>query len=405
MSNAGPGVGIGRLTLYNLLRKPGRSAGAVLAVVLAAATAFAGGLIASGVSRALEVGLSRLGADLMVVPKGSAEATHTALVVGEPVHFYMGAGLMQQVAAVPGVSQVSPQLYVETLASSACCTGRVFMVGFDPATDFTVKPWLLRDLGRDLGPEEIVVGNHVYVLPGDTMKFYGTDFMVADRLDTSGMGMDETVFLPISTIHAMAEGSKTKAESTLTIPPNSVSNLMVRLENPALAEETAQAIEAALPEVTAIVSGDVTRGVSRDLSGLMTWMLPVATGSVLVAVLLFLVLFSAVARERAREIGLLRAVGATVQQAVAVLAGEALLLGLLGGALGVGAGLALYAIFQKAILFSYVLPFLWPGPLQTAALATAVVGGSGLLAAGAALWPALRIARLEPHFAIHTAGR
>lgn len=405
MSNRGPGVGIGRLTVYNLLRKPGRSAGAVLAVVLAAATAFAGGLIASGVSRALDVGMSRLGADLMVVPKGSAEATHTALVVGEPVHFYMDAAVTQQVAVVPGVNQVSPQLYVETLASSACCTGRVLLVGFDPATDFTVKPWLLQDLGRDLGPEEIVVGNHVYVLPGDAMKFYGTDFIVADRLETSGMGMDETVFLPISTVHAMAEGSRSRAESVLTIPPNSVSTVMVRLADAAKAEETARAIEAAVPGVSAIVSGDVTRGVSRDLSGLMTWMLPVATGSVLVAVLLFLVLFSAVARERAREIGLLRAVGATSQQAVVVLAGEALLLGLVGGVLGVGAGLALYAIFQNAILFSYVLPFLWPSAPQTAALAVAVVGASGLLAAGAALWPALRIARLEPHFAIHSAGR
>lgn len=405
MSQRDRGLGLWRLTLYNLLRKPGRSAGAVLAVVLAAATAFAGGLISSGVSRALDVGLSRLGADLMVVPAGSVEATHTALVVGEPVHFYMDQSVTEKVAKVPGVKQVSPQLYVETLASAACCTGRVFLVGFDPATDFTVQPWLLNKLGRPLAPDEIVVGNHVLVLPGDTMKFYGTDMKVAERLDGSGMGMDETVFLPASAVETLARESVTKAEKPLTIPPNSVSSLMIKLDNPAQAETVARAIEAAVPGVSAVLSGDVTRGVSRDLSGLMTWLLPVAAGSMLVGLLLFVVLFSAVAQERSREIGLLRAMGATAAQAVTSLTGEALLLGLLGGLLGVGAGLGLYAIFQNAVLFNYVLPFLWPGLVAQVSLAVAVVAVSGLLAAGAALWPALHIARLDPHFAIHAARR
>lgn len=405
MSREHSGAGLWRLTLFNLLRKPGRSAGAVLAVLIAAAAALAGGLISMGTSQALDVGIARLGADLMVVPKGAAGATHQALVVGEPVHFYMDGTLAAQVAAVPGVKAVSPQVYVETLASAACCTGRIFLVGFDPATDFTVKPWLLDRLGRNLEPDEIIVGNHVLVLPGALMKFYGTEYRVAARLEPTGMGMDETVFLPSSSISAMARASLKLAEQPLTIPDGHVSSLMVRLSDPSQADAVRREIEARIPGVSAITTGDMTRGVSRDLQGLMTWLLPVAAGSILVALLLFVVLFSAITGERSREIGLLRAMGATQGQAVASLVSEAALLGLLGGALGVGAGFALYAMFQKAILVSYVLPFLWPGALTEVLLALAVALGSALTAALAAAWPALRIARLEPHHAIHALGR
>lgn len=405
MKNQQVGVSLWRLTLFNLLRKPGRSIAAALGVVLAAATVFAGGLISSGVGFALDLGLGRLGADLMVVPAGSASATHKALVVGEPTAFYMDGAVAEKVRAVKGVKTASSQIYVETMASSACCTGRIFLVGFDPATDFTVQPWLDTKLGRTLANHEILLGNHMLALTGDTMKFYGTDFTVAARLEASGMGMDETVFLPAAAIPAMVEGSLTKAEKPLMIKPGEISSVLVMVDDAARADEVARAIEAEVDGVQVLTAGAITQGVTRDLAGLMTWLLPVAGGALLLSVLLFLVLFSAIAAERAREIGLLRALGATEQQALTSLVGEAALIGTLGGAAGLGIGLALYAIFQNKILFSYVLPFAWPSFSTTVLLALAVVIGSGLLAALAAALPARRIARLEPFYAIHAHGR
>lgn len=405
MKDQQAGVSLGRLTLFNLLRKPGRSIAAALGVVLAAATVFAGALINAGVGHALDLGLGRLGADLMVVPAGSTSATHKALVVGEPTAFYMDGAVTDKVRAVSGVKLASPQVYVETMASSACCTGRIFLVGFDPATDFTVQPWLDTKLGRTLQNHEILLGNHVLALTGDIMKFYGTDFTVADRLEASGMGMDETVFLSAGAIGPMVEGSLTKAEKPLQIKPGEISAVMVRVADGAKADDVARTIEAQVGGVQVLTAGAITQGVVRDLSGLMTWLLPVAGGALLLSVLLFLVLFTAIAAERAREIGLLRALGATEQQALTSLVGEAALLGTLGGVAGLGVGLGLYAIFQNKILFSYVLPFAWPNLTTTVLLALAVAIGSGLLAALAAALPARRIARLEPFYAIHAQGR
>jgi putative ABC transport system permease protein len=395
------GVGLWRLTWFNLLRKPGRSFAAVLGVMLTAGTLFAGSVISAGAHHAVQTGLGRLGADLMVVPKGAVAATHTALVVGEPVAFYMDGAVAAKVAAVPGVAAVSHQVYVETLASAACCTGRLFLVGYDPATDFTVKPWLDAQLGRPLAGNEIIVGNHVLMLEGASMKFFGSEFKVAGRLESTGMGMDETVFLPAPAVATMAANSVKLAEKPLEIPPGSVSAVMVKLVRPGEADEVARRIEEAVPGVAAMTGGQIARGVTRDLAGLMSWLMPIAGGVLLISLLLLLLLFSAITAERSREIGLLRAMGATARQAVSSLVGEALLLGGIGGGVGVLAGMAVYYLFQRRILFSYVLPFLWPSTAVEITLAVAVIVGSAGLAALAALGPALRIAKLDPHFAIH----
>lgn len=393
--------GLLRLAALNLLRNPGRSFAVLLGVLLVAGTAFTGGLISKGVGRAVDTGLARLGADLMVVPEGASASTHTALVMGEPAAFYMDGAVADKVAAIPGVTAVSPQIYVETLASSACCTGRLFLVGYDPATDFTVKPWLGRTLGRDLAADEVLVGNHVLGLMGDPLIFYGSTFRLAARLDPTGMGMDETVFLPAPAVWAMAEQSVTKAEQPLQIGPGQVSAVLVRLDDPAEAAGVAAEIAKRLPGVSVVTAGQITQGVATDLNGLMGLLMPITLGVLAVALLLFLLLFGAVAAERSREIGLLRAMGATARQAIAGLLVEAALLGALGGLGGVLAGRVVYGLFRDAIRVSYTLPFLYPSSAQQTALGVGVVALSALVGVMAAAYPALRLARLDPHYAIH----
>jgi len=397
-----PAPRLWRLAGLNLLRRPGRSVVAMLGVILAAGTAFAGGIIGLGVEHALDTGLSRLGADLMVVPAGEAMSTHTALVMGEPASFYMDGAVAEQVRSVPGVRQSAPQVFVQTLSSSSCCTGRLFLVGFDPARDFTVKPWLAFGLGRPLAPDEVLVGDMILDLTGTTLKFYGQEFRIAARLERSGMGMDETVFLPLDAVDKMAKGSLTLAEQPLKVPPGQISAVMVQVADPARVGEVARRIESAIAGVDTVTTGQVTRGVSRDLRSLMTYLLPVSAGVMVVSVVLFLVLFFAIAAERSREVGLLRTIGATASQAAGLLVGEALLLGALGGAAGVAAGLGVFALFARAILVSYTLPFLWPGPLQQLLLALTVVVGTAGFGALAAIYPAWRVARQDPFIALHT---
>jgi putative ABC transport system permease protein len=97
--------------------------------------------------------------------------------------------------------------------------------------------------------------------------------------------------------------------------------------------------------------------------------------------------------ERRSEIGLRRALGATKGNVRTQFLAEAILLALLGGAIGVGLGALATAIYASTKGWAIVIPVLaWAGGLGAAVLIGAVAG----------LLPALRAARMSPTEALRT---
>jgi putative ABC transport system permease protein len=97
--------------------------------------------------------------------------------------------------------------------------------------------------------------------------------------------------------------------------------------------------------------------------------------------------------ERRSEIGLRRALGATKGHIRIQFLSEAILLALIGGAVGVAAGALATAIYAHTKGWSVVIPAeAWAGGLAAAVLIGAFAG----------LWPALRAARLSPTEALWT---
>jgi putative ABC transport system permease protein len=97
--------------------------------------------------------------------------------------------------------------------------------------------------------------------------------------------------------------------------------------------------------------------------------------------------------ERRSEIGLRRALGATKGNVRTQFLAEAILLALLGGAVGVGLGTVATAIYASSKGWAIVIPALaWAGGLGAAVLIGAVAG----------LLPALRAARMPPTDALRT---
>ena len=97
--------------------------------------------------------------------------------------------------------------------------------------------------------------------------------------------------------------------------------------------------------------------------------------------------------ERRSEIGLRRALGATKGHIRIQFLAEAILLALLGGAIGIGAGAAATAVYAGTKGWSVVVPTIaWVGGFGAALLIGAVAG----------LLPALRAARMSPTEALWT---
>jgi len=91
--------------------------------------------------------------------------------------------------------------------------------------------------------------------------------------------------------------------------------------------------------------------------------------------------------ERTREIGLRMAVGAKPQSILVQFLAEAVALSLVGGLLGVGAGLG--------TAYWLVSRFDWPMLLQPG-MTTLALATSALVGIGFGLWPAWKASRLDP---------
>jgi len=131
-------------------------------------------LVIRGAEASLRLVLERLGADIMVIPYGNETRVEQALLMGVPVTLWMPREVVTEIAVLPNVDAVSPQLFLSTMANASCCSvPQMFMIAYDPETDFTVRPWLERHLEGGLRLGDAVGGRYVFVPEGGT-TFWST---------------------------------------------------------------------------------------------------------------------------------------------------------------------------------------------------------------------------------------
>jgi len=392
----------------------------MLGVGIAFASFVAGWALRDGIARSF----SRMGADLVVVPRATLVNITSSLLTVQPTDETLPADLAKRIAGIPGVAQIAPQRIVPALVE-----GRgVNLVAFDPAQDFSVLPWLEQHVG---GPVDgLIAGGGLAASLGATLSVCGMPLPVYGRLAKTGVGpFDESYFL---TFDALAEvvsfcrGSPSNRAVKTGNSPRSpiaamshadvcspdlrldrVSAYLLQLSPGAKAEEMKFALSR-LPGLKVVDGNGVLTSSRQALSALFIGIAAFTAFQLVALLILVSLLFSAIVQERYREVGLLRAMGARPDQVMTMILAEAAIVTGLGGVAGLGFGVAVLLIFARSLGFYFGLlgvPFSWPPLAILQAGALVAIAFSAILGLVGALLPAWRARRMAPYELIAAEGR
>ncbi len=345
-----------------------------------------------GYERALATELNRMGLQLMLVPLGCPYDAAVRVLKGRPLENSLPEGALAEVRRDPAVAVAAPWLLAAVPRDRE---RRVEMwVGLDRAA-LQLKPWWHAAEGRDWfsGDDSVIFGCDAAEIemrsPGDL--FFSPEsrqqFRVAGVLERSGTSDDSLFFVPLGTAQRMFG-----ATGRLTA-------VAIRLRDPSLLREASERLQR-IPGAQVVTISEMM-GVFLNLVGAArVLMQALAVIAVAVSVLsLFNTLLAAVV-ERASELSVLRAIGASRIQTLGLVCLEGVLLSVVGSTVGILLAAAAGGSIEK--LARQFVPFAPPdslialtGSVVWRGLALGLVAG---LAGG--LYPAWKASRSSPAAAL-----
>lgn len=403
-----------RVTLKGILAQRLRLALTGLAIVIG--VAFVSGTFVFGdtLNKAFDNLFAGIYAETDVVVRGSAE-------IGNEARPPFDEDLLAMVRQVDGVEAAFGDVFGNAPLIKA--DGSVLSTGGGPALAFS---WT-DDAGTGLNPMRLAEGR-----PPQAADEVLLERQTAERGDFS-LGQTIGIVVPAGTrdyrvvgIATLGDGSDSFAGSTTVFLEKAeaqrafqkqglLDEIVIAAADGLSQEEVRDRVAAVLPADLEVATGvDVQDQQSQDikdqLSFLTTFLLVFGFISVFVAAFIIFNTFSITVAQRARQLALLRAVGASGGQVTRMVVGEAAVTGLIASILGLGLGFVV-AIGVQALFDSFgaSLPTTTL-QLQTRTVVVGLIVGVGVTVI-AALVPAVRAARLSPvaalreDFALTTGSR
>lgn len=380
------------LALKNLARRPLRNGLTLAGLSAAVAVLVCLSGFSRGYERALAGEINHMGIQLMLVPLGCPYDAAARVLKGKVLDNTLPESALEQARKDPAVAIAAPLLLATLPRPEA---GRADMwVGLDKSA-LELKPWWRASAGKDWfeADDSLILGFNAAEIemraPGD--RFFSPEtkhaFHVTGVLERSGTSDDSLLFVPLKTAQHMFN------------LPGKLTAIAVRLHDPAQLRQATQRLQN-IPGAQVVTLAEMM-GVFLNLVGAARALLTsVAWIAVVVSVLsVFNTLLAAVV-ERTNELAVLRAIGASRFQLLALIGTEA---GLLTASAAV-IGFALAVIAGQAIE-TFVKEFLPLAPTESLLALTPGVVLQGLLVAGVAglvggLYPAWRASRIHPASAL-----
>jgi putative ABC transport system permease protein len=378
---------LGRLSTVGLRTRKLRSGLSALGIAIGVAAIVAVLGLSSSASAGLLDEISALGTNLLVVQNGQTISGGTAeLPKAAPAMIARIDAVthVEQTGSVRGDvyrSPLIPAIDSNALAIDAASLGLLRTVGttvaqgsfLNAATADEPVAVLGAAAAQRLGIDRVYSGERIWA---DNRWLYVAGILQPAVL-TPAIDSSVLVGFPAaekylgfdghpSTIYVRAQNSHV----------NTVDNLLAATANP----ENPSEVDVSQPSAALVAQADA-QGAFDDLF-LGLGAVALLVGAVGVANIMIISVL-----ERRSEIGLRRALGATKGHIRVQFLAEAVLLALIGGAVGVGTGALATAVYASTKHELVVIPALaWGGGIGAAIVIGAIAG----------LWPALRAARMSP---------
>ena len=388
-------------SLKNIKRKPLRTGILMFAIALLVSALVFSLSFVQRVNGSIKKTSERLGADLLIVPTNARGAAEEILLENKIKSFYMDRGLMDRIRKVPGIDLITEQTYLVTLSTMCCSVPEAMVVAINQETDFIITPWLQEKLKRKLAKGEAVAGsesafNIQLGLVDVKSMLFGSVFRLVGALEQTGTGLDTAVFIGQENLDEIIKSNKVG-----NLKPGQISVIFAKVKPGINPSAVAMEIENSIIEVDVMARKDIGKNIIttlKDMSRIFTMTIALAA---VMSFFLVWAIFTAIANERAKEVGIMRALGAKEGHILRIFLIEVLLIGFAGSVLGIVAGTGLSALVAKTFSIIKQLSTDLTTIERIVIALISFAGGTAICVFGA-LGPIQRLKKMEPLMVIKT---
>jgi putative ABC transport system permease protein len=393
---------LGRLALQNLGRRKARTALLIAAVAICCGALFTGAVSMRSIESSMDVGFTRLGADLLIVPERTLTNITAALLTAEPTDLTLDSAIVDRIAGLKGIRRVAPQLVFRTeLSGYGARDEPIDMIAFDPARDITVQPWLEERLDRPLRAGDVIVGGRREETIGSQLFLFGKPLIVYGRLGRTAVGTHERgLFVSFETMDALRTTIRDICGAKAPLEPNKVSGVLAELAPGTTTRQARFALLANFPGIKVVGGESMLTSIRHGLATLLDGVLALMVVMFISTAAMVGIMFSAIIAERRRELGLIHAIGARRRQIIGMLLTEVALATAVGGVFGCVVGVLLMRSFEHFLVYyleTLGIPFVSLGTTATSLIAVGCVLFASIIGVVGGLLPAWRVSRAEPY--------
>jgi putative ABC transport system permease protein len=323
----------------------------------------------------------------------------------------LSAEALRSIASTPGVKSAVPLVRKRTFYRGETSRGFLELIGIEPLQETQLRSYDLSEgifLSADATYTALLLeswANDEGFRRGDEIELITVDgfrsFQIVGLLSQAGVGetsFGRVVFVSLKTAQAMFGLA------------DRISEISVQLDEGSHVEEVHGALAGRLKEEFVVVPSEAIQSELQDsLRDIQVLLLLMGAVALFVGGFLIYNTLAITVSERTRDIGLLRAGGATSTQVLALFLFEALVLGAAGSLVGVTLGWGLAQILGRGVALTQAIP-IHTIPLGLGDLVFSAVAGMGVsvLAAFLPAWRGSRLAALDalrPEYVRKTASR